>query len=147
MNIELENKLCKDFHRLFRGRYLSIQENLMSFGCECGNGWYDLIRDTCEKLKKESEEAGIDTHFSQIKEKWGLLRISILNGNDNSWDILEEAEKKSSHVCENCGTGKDAYTIDTGWIRTLCCKCFKRRGLGSKKRFWILVNELNKEQI
>lgn len=53
MNIELENKLVKRFPLLFRGRYKSIRENLMAFGCEHGNGWYNILYTMCLGIEEE----------------------------------------------------------------------------------------------
>ena len=49
MNIELENKLIKDFPELFEQYSWSITESCMAFGCEHSDGWYDLLRIKCLK--------------------------------------------------------------------------------------------------
>jgi len=95
MNVELENKLIEAFPALFAGRHEPITQNLMIFGCECNDGWYDLIRDFCflAKLRLDSAE-GVNKKKNkgtksgeyidypaptlklvQIKEKYGTLRI------------------------------------------------------------------------
>lgn len=51
MRLELENKLCKDFPLLYRGRKKSLQESLMGFGFECEDGWYELLYDLSSKLE------------------------------------------------------------------------------------------------
>jgi len=78
----------------------------MAWGCECGNGWYDILSSLCwmitqheenkkhnreylekndpEKLKELPEYFSVK--FDQIKEKFGLLRMycseydSYING-------------------------------------------------------------------
>lgn len=53
MDADLEKKLCKRFPLLFRGRYLSLRQNLMSFGCECGDGWFRIIYGACLGIEEE----------------------------------------------------------------------------------------------
>ena len=41
MNPELTERLFTEFPELFRGRHLPVTQNLMGFGFECEDGWYD----------------------------------------------------------------------------------------------------------
>ena len=126
MREELEKKLYQDFPDMFAGRHLPLTENLMSFGCECDDGWFQIIYDFCEKIK------GSGIFFCQIKEKYGSLRLyyDILNDRDEncslSFDdiekLIEEAEEKSYTTCEICG--EHAVLCHRGhWYKTLCPDC------------------------
>jgi hypothetical protein len=90
----------------------------MPFGFECGDGWFQLIYDLSEKLTKLNQ--GIEA--AQVKEKFGGLRFYINSGNDNAYDLINEAEMKSYSVCERCGELGISRWLN--WQYTLCNKCY-----------------------
>ncbi|MBR2274583.1 MAG: hypothetical protein IJ873_00750, partial [Lachnospiraceae bacterium] len=47
------------------------------WGFECSGGWYELLRDCCEKIRERYEKEGLPVDFVpvQIKEKFGVLRF------------------------------------------------------------------------
>ena len=65
MNRELTKKLCEKFPLIYRGRTQPITQNLMAFGFECGDGWYDLLYNLSEKLEtitKDLSKNDKDSH-------------------------------------------------------------------------------------
>lgn len=131
MTEELERKLYEEFPELFAGRHLPLTQNLMSFGCECDDGWFQIIHDFCEKAK------GSGILFVQIKEKFGGLRLYYdfvndkgLNYSLSADDLMklsDKAEEESYHICEICG--KDAVLCQRGyWLKTLCSDCREKNG-------------------
>ena len=56
--------------------------------------------------------------ISNIKEKFGSLRISHTGGNDFTDGIIIMAEEMSHVTCEECGSPGQA--TKKGWIRVLC---------------------------
>lgn len=60
MNIELTKKLWEKYPLIFQGRYKSIQESLIPFGFECGNGWYTLIDRLCSHLQWNTDNNNKD---------------------------------------------------------------------------------------
>lgn len=94
------------------------------FGFECGDGWFDLLKECIENIKKVCERTGDETKVAQIKEKFGTLRFYIDAGNDEVYDAIEEAERKSMITCENCGK-PGSTRADRPWIQTLCDACNK----------------------
>ena len=124
MKKELEQKLIEDFPHLFSGKDKPITENLMPFGCECGDGWHGIIRTACEVLENHyynnppEEER---PYFMQIKEKYGTLRMYFTHYNDIEDTVEGFAEYISARVCEECGCPGKARP--GGWIKTLCDKC------------------------
>lgn len=120
MDKQLEDKLYNEFPDLFSGRHLSIQESLMPFGCECGNGWFDVLYNLCKKIKDSNQSKNFK--FVQIKEKWGLLRIYSNDSNKETNKLIDEAEIDSENVCENCGT-REKVTTKGGYVLTLCDTC------------------------
>ena len=121
MNRENTQELFARFPELFAGRNMSIKENLMPFGFECGDGWFDLIWKLCEDI----EATGEKVLALQVKEKFGGLRFYVTAGSDKVLDLIAEAEEKSITICEKCGkTGK---LQEQGWWRTICDECEENR--------------------
>jgi hypothetical protein len=119
MRAELEQKLVEEFPGLFAGIHLDPSQSLMCFGCECGDGWYQLIYNAC----KELSALGEDIRFVQIKEKYGTLRLHLDSASDKAWEITLKYETLSRHVCEKCG--RDGKICGDWWLITLCDDCNK----------------------
>jgi hypothetical protein len=60
---------------------------------------------------------------SQVKEKYGILRMYLTTGTDEMFDLIDEAEELSSKTCEICGKKGKLYS--DGWCVTRCKKCYK----------------------
>ena len=140
MDAELQNQLYEKYSDLFSNRNKSRMESCMCWGCEVGNGWYELLSSVCwrifqhekniedtkriladqpEKIRAELEYFPVK--FDQIKEKYGGLRIYFTGGDDYVDGIVSMAEEYSYNVCEVCGnSGKPNKG---GWITTLCESC------------------------
>ena len=119
MKKELTEKLFNDFPTLYRGRKLPLTENLMGFGFECGNGWFNLIYELSEKLSKQDPSC----MAVQVKEKFGGLRFYTNGISESGYNLIYEYEDKSYSTCENCGNTKTAKKRAGSWIRTLCNTC------------------------
>lgn len=87
---------------------------------ECGSGWNKLICD----LIKDLINIGWNKEIAQIKEKFGTLRFYPGGCTDEQWKLIGEAERKSSTICEYCGS-KDAKLYTDGWHTTECKNCRK----------------------
>lgn len=136
MNEENTKKLFDKFN--FFHPETPVTESLMSFGFECGDGWFQLIWNLCENLEKQIEEelnelnpkeatkALLNNDYSfkvqQVKEKFGGLRFYISSGSDEIYNLIEEAENKSETICETCGK-PGLLSNDRGWVSTLCKNC------------------------
>jgi hypothetical protein len=96
------------------------RQDLMCFGFEVQDGWFEILNRLCQKL--QSMGLPEDFQFLQVKEKFGGLRVYVLGGTDAVWDAIDAAEAESFKTCEECGsTGK--LRTDMGWLRTLCDTC------------------------
>lgn len=62
----------------------------------------------------------------QIKSKFAGLRFYMTSGTDEMYRLIDEAEKKSYTICENCGA-KGKLRNDRYWLETLCDNCEKNR--------------------
>ncbi|MFI5404994.1 MAG: hypothetical protein ACHQ1D_00625 [Nitrososphaerales archaeon] len=95
---------------------------MVAFAPETEDGWFELLYGLClkiEELKPDSFE------FTQIKEKFGLLRIyfTIMDNSDDKCasihDLCDAYEEESALVCEMCGS-KNEVGQSGSWIKTLC---------------------------
>ena len=86
MSPELEQKLIKKYPVIFKDAGKSEMESCMAFGCECNDGWYDIIDSLCEAMTNTFTTSvdinGVYHVFpapqivaDQIKEKFGTLRF------------------------------------------------------------------------
>lgn len=118
MQEELEHKLIIKYPRLFKGITKPLTQNLMAFGIECGDGWYNILDKLFAKLNKYK-----DIELMQVKEKFGGLRIYINGVNtkysDKVYDLIDKAEAKSFKTCEMCGKPGKNQTINN-WVYTVC---------------------------
>jgi hypothetical protein len=92
---------------------------------ECGDGWFDILdrlSSKIEKLLKEQKEKypndEIFPSVAQVKEKFGTLRFYITVAIDEIYNLIDEAEKESSKICEICG--KEGKLNNGPWYQTLC---------------------------
>ena len=93
----------------------------------CDRGWDRILREMFQELFT----AGWDGRISQIKEKYGTLRVYLgfdeqYNGYDDLYAIIFKYEKLSETVCEVCGAdGAKLRTMKDGrsWIKTNCDIC------------------------
>jgi hypothetical protein len=128
MSPELEAKLIDKYPTLFRDVNQPPTASLMCFGCECDDGWYDLLDRTFQKII--DLDIAREITLVQVKEKYGALRV-YFNGGDNEldhkvYDILNKAEDESIKFCERCGTTEEVKKTE-GWIKYLCPICTENR--------------------
>lgn len=126
MNREHTEYLFKHFPSFFNPR-APLRDSLMAFGFECGDGWFELIKELCEKLEVLQLK---NFEVIQVKEKFGGLRFyySIREELERVGEIdhlIDEAGGKSYKTCETCG--KPGKSEDDGWITTLCPACRENR--------------------
>lgn len=90
----------------------------------CGAGWRDLIdRTSCKLEELISTEKEYPSHATQVKEKFGELRIYMSTETDEMTSVIEQAEEESKTICEECG--RPGKLREFGWISTLCDKHFE----------------------
>lgn len=101
MSPDLDRQLCDKYPKIFVDRYKSPQESCLSFGIECGDGWYNILDNLCvaashtwstsieidaeDAVKLAVKESPIGGYFvmipapqvvaKQVKEKFGTLRF------------------------------------------------------------------------
>lgn len=117
MSPEIEQKLIATYPKLFAG--VGQQGSCMNFGCEHGDGWAALVETACRLL----DDRGSGAQFSQVKEKFGTLRIYVNGGDDYTDGVIDAVEALSASICEACGS--PGSVREGGWIVTRCDKCLE----------------------
>jgi hypothetical protein len=120
MNQDLQNKLFLEFPSFFADKDKGPMETCMCWGIECGDGWFDILYEMCLEIRDANPSE--DFKFTQIKEKFGTLRIYEQGATEEVYNIITKAEDKSASTCEDCGS-KEATTRGKYWVSTLCNSC------------------------
>lgn len=116
MTEDRQQELFAEFPDLFALRHEPATVSCMAWGIECGDGWYDLLREACYLIQSDKQ-----IQFTQVKEKYGGLRLYFLGGGDFEDGVVAMAERASYMICERCGSR--GRPNDGGWISTLCDSC------------------------
>ena len=127
MRDELEQKLVAEFPSFFRGYRGDPRVTCMAWGCDHGDGWFDLLRDACLKIKIHCDlRPELSFSFTQIKEKFGQLRIYTSAADETIHHIVRQVEDESADVCEICGSREGAEVRDRrGWLSCRCLNCWE----------------------
>lgn len=90
---------------------------------ECGPGWEKILRKALNIIEQEiaKSEDPESMFVTQIKEKWGTLRIYMSYETDKISSVIERAEDKSEDTCEICGDPGELQA--KGWYKVRCLKC------------------------
>lgn len=89
------------------------------FGFECGDGWLGLLEGTFFLLDHYASQHSIDLVLTQVKEKFGSLRVYSRGGDKFTELVVDMAELVSSNICDVCGGVGEAWS-NHGWICTRC---------------------------
>jgi hypothetical protein len=132
MDATIEAELAEKFPDLFFEAD-NAEKPVLMFGCECSDGWRQLIYFACQLIDSHKkhiaqsnyEQAHKDNvaafRWSQIKEKYGTLRLYHYGGDEFISGVIAMAERMSAVTCEVCGSPGKAR--GGGWVRTLCDNC------------------------
>ncbi|WP_460091701.1 MbcA/ParS/Xre antitoxin family protein [Pseudomonas sp. S2_E02] len=89
------------------------------FGFECNDGWGDLIQATLWLVQQRARMSPLDVKVTQVKEKFGQLRIYHRGGDESIGAAFDIAELVSGCVCEICGIQGEVISVD-GWLQARC---------------------------
>jgi hypothetical protein len=128
MKQELEQKLYEKYPKLFVQKDLPVSLTCMCYGICVGDGWYDILDTLCWSIQNHIDRQQKNNpdypqvEFSQIKEKFGGLRV-YTDGNDETVHaLIGLAESMADRTCEGCGKrGKNKSW--GGWYVTYCDSC------------------------
>lgn len=99
---------------------------------------YDCIDEGWQKgfgkfLLEDIREACLKTNFlnrlrfSQIKEKYGSLRMYDCGAPQDVRDVLQDYEFISQYICIECGSPYARIVNNCGWDLPLCEHCFEKK--------------------
>lgn len=132
MSPEKQKELIAIYPPIFTG--LNELEPFALFGFQCDDGWFEILKECIEEIKDicESEDEE-EVKVTQVKEKFGTLRVYVDGIHNKIYDAIHRAEQKSHDMCESCG--QKGKIRNGGWVRVLCDACqHKIRGLPSSKK-------------
>ena len=93
---------------------------------ECGKGWWPLIEIVAAAIDSfNASHPESPVEVSQIKQKFGGLRIYHYNAPEDIRQLIDEAIEASWHTCERCGASEGVTTNQEGYRLTLCPNCRK----------------------
>ena len=120
MTPENTQRLFERFDHLYRGRHLSLTQNLMSYGFDCGDGWYNLLYELSAQLETYCQEhPEVDTLVAmQVKQKFGELRFYVNPHIPVAQRMIDAVIEKSRQTCELTGQ-PGAKCSWQGYYRTL----------------------------
>lgn len=93
---------------------------------ECGKGWWPLIEKVAAAIDSfNAARPDSPVEVTQIKQKFGGLRIYHYNAPEDIRQLIDEAIEASWHTCERCGATEGVTTNLDGYRLTLCPECRK----------------------
>ena len=95
---------------------------------DCNIGWYDIIDQMCLAIQTYTDAGTLDNvmfpEFVYIREKFGVLDISIEDSDEVIDLVVKSCEILSYHTCEYCGNKGELYCSSKwrSWSsqKTLC---------------------------
>ena len=130
------NELIEKYPNLFVNKD-NKNEPIGCYGIECNDGWKEILSSLCFMIAQhERNIEGNNKYlisqnrepveyepvkFTQIKEKFGGLRVYYYGGNEYVRGLVGMAECWSYNTCEKCG--EKGSKRGKGWITVLCDKC------------------------
>ena len=130
MSPEKAQELINIYPELFSD--LSEFNCMRLFGFECGDGWFDLLKDlitqikaVCEReeFRDPFEDEPIQLKVDQVKEKYGTLRFYTNFDPESIDQLVKEAESRSAITCEDCGK-PGSIREKHHWYRVRCDECW-----------------------
>lgn len=138
MRQELQLELQSQF--AFMKRDMSLGNRYQNYGCECGDGWFELIQELCQRITNVYKFEGIDDidiEILQIKEKFGKLRFYYRHfGDSNTIQAIDflgvgslRLSPPSDEECEYKKKISELVHSYEEWSSHICEKCGDRGAL------------------
>ena len=93
-----------------------MMKSIKEMPWECGKGWWPLIEKVAAAIDSfNADHPEIPVEVSQIKQKFGGLRIYHYNAPEDLRQLIDEAIAASWHTCEKCGSTTGVTTNLEGY--------------------------------
>jgi hypothetical protein len=133
MNSQHTKRIFYECPLIYRKKDNGAETIVLSRGIECSDGWFELIHQmslSIEGIARRLQNQGVPEselpHVSQVKEKFGDLRVYLNKSAAGVDEVLEGARRKAAQTCELCGeTGKKQMT-SSDWLIVLCDSCAEK---------------------
>ncbi len=103
-----------------------MMQSIKEMPWECGKGWWPLIEKVAAAIDSfNAAHPDSPVEVSQIKQKFGGLRIYCYNAPEDIRQLIDLAVNASWHTCEKCGSITGVTTNLEGYQLTLCPDCRK----------------------
>lgn len=106
------------------------------------DGWEEIFLKVCDVIKEEwdswNEETRKNFYFTELKEKWGGMRVYTTFYSERIENAINIANFLSHYTCIKCGKqprtlfGGHKIWNTRGWIVPLCKECAKKLGESTK---------------
>jgi hypothetical protein len=103
-----EENMCNELYEKFQHKFASYGT------CEYPDGWHDVMMELVSKLSD-------DCRISQIKEKFGTLRVYCDNSTNEDEALIAYAENVITDICDVCGKGP-VTRRPGGWVSYACAE-------------------------
>jgi hypothetical protein len=112
MHKDFEAKLVNDFPTIFKFYGGDPKDTCMAWGMSCGDGWFDLIYDMCDRVDQlcKTHPKDIEVVADQVKEKFGGLRFYYHVNKKQSW--FEKLNSKFHRFMGRHMWGRMAQRVD-----------------------------------
>lgn len=158
MKHELENKLFKNHPKLFCQRHQTPHESSMYWGIDCPDSWYHILDCMCwciqnyidlgdrkyihypfgrffAKLFRNPKFMGKwirkdipQIEFTQVKEKFGSLRVYTNRCEKVIDEIINMTSILSTTICADCGSMNNVRLDGSAYVIYLCEQCRGENG-------------------
>ncbi|HFC8543086.1 TPA: hypothetical protein ACFP4Q_001209 [Neisseria weaveri] len=115
-----------------------LPSSFETFSIQCESGWLPLIRPLIDYIDSYNQHKPESEHIIilQIKQKFGGLSFHTNFTDETLERMIEQAQQKSLHVCEKCGSTEqvDGIFIKIQGkavlprVKTLCVRCAEADG-------------------
>ena len=103
-----------------------MMKSIKDIHWECGKGWWPMIENVTSAIDSFNAVHPEKTvEVSQIKQKFGGLRIYHHNAPEDIRQLIDLAIESSWHTCEKCGSTTGVTTNLEACRLTLCPECRK----------------------
>jgi hypothetical protein len=118
----MNNFIERHFADQYRGLLFTHDVSAQAiFGFECNDGWADLIEGSLRLVQHRAELDALDVKITQVKEKFGQLRIYRHGGDECIDSVFEIAQLASGCICELCGEPGEVMNVE-GWLIARCAE-------------------------
>ena len=100
----MSNRMDDRLEKLLYEKYPKIFPTPLRWGFECRDGWYELIDELCRRITEylEKHPTVSSVVVIQVKQKFATLRVHVTGGNKITDQLIDDACRISSNVCEEC---------------------------------------------